>query len=83
MRKFERIVATPGTVSGAPRLNGRRITTGFLASRFLGGDSVEMMANDYGEPREAIEEAIAFEFALARRLKAAKQIVGSEAQADV
>jgi uncharacterized protein (DUF433 family) len=51
----------PGVCFGLPVLRDSRLTTGFLASRFRGGDSVPSIAQSYGRSVAEIEEAIAWE----------------------
>jgi uncharacterized protein (DUF433 family) len=63
------IEINPGVCFGLPVLAGSRITTGFLASRYRGGDSVSVIATSYGRPARAIKEAIEWE--LGREIKAA------------
>jgi uncharacterized protein (DUF433 family)/DNA-binding transcriptional MerR regulator len=55
------IAMNPKICFGMPVLSGTRITTATLASRFLGGDSVQMLATSYGRPEEEIKEAIFWE----------------------
>jgi uncharacterized protein (DUF433 family) len=55
------IAMNPKVCFGMPVLLGTRITTATLASRFLGGDSVAMLANSYGRPEEDVAEAIFWE----------------------
>lgn len=58
------IEINPGVCFGLPVLAGSRITTGFLASRYRGGDSVLAIATSYGRPTTAIKEAIEWELGL-------------------
>jgi len=51
----------PRVCFGMPVLAGSRITTSVLASRFLGGDSVPLIARSYGRPEAEIESAIKWE----------------------
>lgn len=55
------IAMNPKICFGMPVLNGTRITTATLASRYLGGDSVPALASSYGRPEEEIAEAILWE----------------------
>jgi uncharacterized protein (DUF433 family) len=55
------IAMNPKVCFGMPVLNGTRITTATLASRYLGGDSVPALASSYGRPDEEIAEAIFWE----------------------
>lgn len=63
------IEINPGVCFGLPVLTGTRITTGFLASRYRGGDSISVIANSYGRSATAIKEAVEWE--LGREIKAA------------
>lgn len=63
------IEINPGVCFGLPVLTGSRITTGFLASRYRGGDSVPAIAKSYGRPPTTIQEAIEWE--LGREIKVA------------
>jgi len=47
--------------SGKPVLNGSRITTATLASRYLGGDKIPALARSYGRPEWEIADAISWE----------------------
>ena len=42
-----RIVATPETCWGAPRLEGTRLQVTAVASRFSAGESIRAIAHDY------------------------------------
>jgi uncharacterized protein (DUF433 family)/DNA-binding transcriptional MerR regulator len=55
------IAMNPKICFGMPVLNGTRITTATLASRYLGGDSVPALASSYGRPEKEIAEAISWE----------------------
>jgi uncharacterized protein (DUF433 family) len=55
------VVIDPGVCFGLPVLSGSRITTGFLASRYRGGDSVSAIARSYERPVTEIKEAIEWE----------------------
>lgn len=61
------IVIDPNVCFGLPVLSGSRITTGFLASRYRGGDSVPAIARSYGRSVAEIEEAIEWE--IGRRIE--------------
>jgi uncharacterized protein (DUF433 family) len=61
----------PSVCFGLPVLAGSRITTGFLASRYRGGDSVSSIAISYGRPVAAIKEAIEWELGKNLRQEAA------------
>ncbi len=51
----------PRKAYGKPVLHGTGIPTSILAERFHAGDSMSMLASDYGKPIEQIEEAIRYE----------------------
>lgn len=55
------VVIDPNVCFGLPVLRGSRITTGFLASRSRGGDSVSTIARSYGRRMGEIKEAIEWE----------------------
>jgi uncharacterized protein (DUF433 family) len=55
------VVIDPTVSFGMPVLAGSRITTGFLASRYRGGDSISTLAEDYGREEREIEEALVWE----------------------
>jgi uncharacterized protein (DUF433 family) len=55
------VVIDPAVSFGMPVLADSRITTGFLASRYRGGDSISMLAKDYGRKEREIEEALIWE----------------------
>ena len=58
----ERAVSISPLVSfGRPVIDGTRIPTEILAERYDAGESLESLAEDYGQSREAIEKAILFE----------------------
>ncbi len=59
----------PAVCFGLPVLKDSRLTTGFLATRFRGGDSVPSIAQSYGRSVAEIEEAIEWE--LGRSVKKA------------
>jgi uncharacterized protein (DUF433 family) len=61
----------PSVCFGLPVLRDSRLTTGFLASRFRGGDSVPSIAHSYGRPVAEIEEAIEWELGRSVKEKAA------------
>lgn len=56
---------------GLPVLSGSRITTGFLASRYRGGDSIPAIARSYDRSMAEIKEAIEWETGKKIREKAA------------
>jgi uncharacterized protein (DUF433 family) len=55
------VVIDPNVCFGLPVLRGSRITTGFIASRNRGGDSVSAIARSYGRPVAEVKEAIEWE----------------------
>lgn len=64
----ELVEIDPGRCFGAPVLMHSRITTSFLAGRYLGGDSVPAIAQSYGRPVGQIKEAI--EWQIGRKIAA-------------
>lgn len=65
------IEINPVVCFGLPVLKDSRLTTGFLASRFRGGDSVPSIAKSYGRPVAEIKEAIEWELGRPVKKKAA------------
>lgn len=61
----------PAVCFGLPVLRDSRLTTGFLASRFRGGDSVSSIAQSYGRSVAEIEEAIEWDLGRSVKEKAA------------
>ena len=61
----------PAVCFGLPVLKDSRLTTGFLASRFRGGDLVPSIAKSYGRPVAEIKEAIEWELGRSIQEKAA------------
>lgn len=61
----------PAVCFGLPVLRDSRLTTGFLASRFRGGDSIPSIARSYGRPVAEITEAIEWELGRSVEQKAA------------
>lgn len=55
------VAMNPRICFGLPVLNGTRITTATLASRYLGGDSVPTLARSYGRSEGEIAEALSWE----------------------
>ncbi len=55
------IAMNPRVCFGMPVLNGTRITTTTLASRYLGGDSLPTLATSYGRSKKEVAEAISWE----------------------
>lgn len=62
------VVINPRISFGRPVIRGTGIPTAVLAERYQGGDSFEMLSQDYGQEPNIIEDAIRFE---ARHLLAA------------
>jgi uncharacterized protein (DUF433 family) len=61
-KEHQKIVSiNPRVCFGMPVLAGSRITTSILASRYLGGDSVPVIARSYGRSEAEIESAIKWE----------------------
>jgi len=56
------IVANCDVCSGAPCISGRRVMTASIAGRFLAGDTVAEIAEDYETTTSDIENAIRYEF---------------------
>jgi uncharacterized protein (DUF433 family) len=56
-----RVVVDPSVRFGQPTLEGTSIPTAVIAERFKAGDSPAELAEDYGRPREEIEEALRYE----------------------
>lgn len=55
------VVVDPAVSFGRPVLEGTGIPTEVLAQRYKAGDSYEQLVEDYGRPKEQIEEAIRYE----------------------
>ncbi len=65
------VLIDPNVCFGLPVLAGSRITTGFIASRYRGGDSLMAIAKSYDRPVAEIKEAIEWETGKEIRQKAA------------
>ncbi len=65
------VLIDPNVCFGLPVLAGSRITTGFIASRYRGGDSLVVIANSYGRSLAEIKEAIEWETGKEIRQRAA------------
>jgi uncharacterized protein (DUF433 family) len=65
------IEINPAVCFGLPVLRDSRLTTGFLASRFRGGDSISSIAKGYGRPLAEIKEAVEWELGRSVTEKAA------------
>lgn len=61
----------PAVCFGLPVLKDSRLTTGFLATRFRGGDPIPSIAQSYGRSVAEIEEAIEWELGRSVKAKAA------------
>jgi len=55
------VVVNPSISFGRPVLEGTGVVTSILAERYKAGDSLDALAEDYGRPKEEIEEAIRYE----------------------
>jgi uncharacterized protein (DUF433 family) len=55
------VVMDPTISFGRPVLEGTGIPTTMLAERYKAGDSLDELAEDYGRPKQEIEEAIRYE----------------------
>lgn len=55
------VVVDPSISFGRPVLDGTGIPTTILAERYKAGDSLDELAEDYGRPKQEIEEAIRYE----------------------
>lgn len=58
------IVIDPQVSFGRPVLAGTGIPTAVIAERYIAGESVDDLADDYGRRRLEIEEAIRCELSL-------------------
>lgn len=72
-------IATPAIIRlqawpGGARLRGTR--TRIIAGRFLAGESVEELAQDYCLLEPEVEMALRYELARAKRLKMARGMLG-------
>jgi uncharacterized protein (DUF433 family) len=47
MYTLERIVCTPGVVSGKPRIKGTRVTVGVVLGQLAAGHTIEEVLRDY------------------------------------
>jgi uncharacterized protein (DUF433 family) len=55
------VVVNPSISFGRPVLEGTGVVTSILAERYKAGESLDALAEDYGRPKEEIEEAIRYE----------------------
>lgn len=60
-REYAGIVMNPLIMSGQPCIKSRRIGTHILAGRFIAGESVISIAEDYEIGPRSVDEAIRFE----------------------
>jgi uncharacterized protein (DUF433 family) len=56
---FDRLWRRDGLKGGQPCIRGTGILVWCIVSRYLGGDSIRLLAKDYGVPRAAVEQCIA------------------------
>ncbi|MFI5176123.1 MAG: DUF433 domain-containing protein [Terriglobia bacterium] len=56
------VVIDPLISFGKPTLVGTGIPTAVIAERFHAGDSIEILAEDYGRAESEIQEALRYEF---------------------
>lgn len=57
------VVMNPRVQFGRPCIAGTGIPTSVIAERYVAGDSIRELAQDYGQQGAAIEEALRYEFA--------------------
>jgi uncharacterized protein (DUF433 family) len=61
MYKLDRIVCTPGVVSGKPRIKGTRMTVGAVLGELAAGHSIDDVLRDFPYiQREDVLEALQF-----------------------
>jgi uncharacterized protein (DUF433 family) len=66
VERSPRLVAIdPRVRFGKPCIAGTRIPTAIIAERYEAGDGVALLAEDYGRPKEEIEEALRYESRIA------------------
>jgi len=63
------VVSDPRICSGAPTVKGRRVTTSVLFDRFLYGEGIRALSDDYEMEPHEIQNAIRYEIARRLRLK--------------
>jgi uncharacterized protein (DUF433 family) len=62
IEKSPRLIAIdPAIRSGQPCIAGTGIPTGIISERHRAGDSIALLAEDYGRSPEEIEEAVRYE----------------------
>jgi uncharacterized protein (DUF433 family) len=62
--EYAPVAVDPEVCFGRPVVAGTGVPTDVIADRYLGGDSIEKMAEDYDLSEEHIEAALRFERAL-------------------
>jgi uncharacterized protein (DUF433 family) len=55
---FPGIVVDPNVCWGQPRINGHRIPAEVIADRYVAGETIDDIANDYGLWTEQVEAAL-------------------------
>jgi uncharacterized protein (DUF433 family) len=61
MFTLDRIVCTPGVVSGKPRIKGTRVTVGVLLGQLASGHSIDEVLRDFPYiKREDVLEALQY-----------------------
>jgi len=61
MFTLDRIVCTPGVVSGKPRIKGTRVTVGVLLGQLASGHSIDEVLRDFPYiQREDVLEALQY-----------------------
>jgi len=58
--KYPNIVITEGVLSGAPRINGRRLAVGDVVSRLKWSDSIEEVEGTYQLNKDEIKESLEY-----------------------
>jgi uncharacterized protein (DUF433 family) len=61
------VVMNPGISGGLPCVVGHRIRTDILLGRFIGGEGLQVLVDDYGITLKAVETALRYEFILRKR----------------
>ena len=70
MFTLDRIVCTPGVVSGKPRIKGTRVTVGVLLGQLAVGHSIDEVLRDFPYiQREDVLEALQYASLRARQKK--------------
>lgn len=55
------LISTPGTLGGAVRIGGRRITTEFIRQLYIAGEAVADIAGDYDLTVDQVRLALDYE----------------------